>query len=105
MSAQRIPGDQAAPETDPHPGTGAAAGYPAIVVVSRDAAARQNLQRELAKRYGTDYQVVACDEPAELADRIRALRAAGTPVAMVISGIGGQDPDGIDTLAAVRPID
>jgi thioredoxin reductase (NADPH) len=73
--------------------------------VSRDAAARQNLHGELAKRYGADYQVAACDEPSELAALIRTLRAARTPVAMVISGIGGQDPDGIDTLAAVRPID
>jgi len=106
MSAERVPGDQAASGAGSDPGTGGtAADHPAIVVVSRDAAARQNLHSELAKRYGADYQVAACDEPAELAALIRTLRAAGTPVAMVISGIGGQDPDGIDTLAAVRPID
>lgn len=84
---------------------GAAAGLPAIVVVSRDETARQNLRRELAKRYGADYQVVVCDEPTELAAAIRKVRASGTQVALVISGIGGQDPDGIDTLAAVRPVD
>jgi len=76
-----------------------------VVVVSRDAAARQGMHGELAKRYGADYQIVACAEPAGLAALLAGLRAAGTPVALVISGIGGQDPDGIETLSAVHPID
>jgi thioredoxin reductase (NADPH) len=74
-------------------------------VVSRDGAARQNLHRELAQRYGADYQVVVCDDPAELAALIRKVQDTGAQIAMVVGGIGGQDPDGIDTLAAVRPID
>jgi thioredoxin reductase (NADPH) len=36
---------------------------------------------------------------------MRDLRAAGLPVAMVIAGVGGQDPDGIEALAAIRAID
>ena len=36
---------------------------------------------------------------------MRDLRAAGLPVALVIGGVGGQDPDGIEVLAAVRGID
>jgi thioredoxin reductase len=106
MSAGRMPGDQAATGADADPGAGAtAADQPAIVVVSRDAAARQNMDSELAKRYGADYQIVVCAEPAGLAALLTALLAAGTPVALVISGIGGQDPDGIETLSAVHPID
>jgi thioredoxin reductase (NADPH) len=105
MSA-RMPGDQAASGADGNPGTGGtAADRPAIVVVTRDAAARQSMVSELAKRYGADYQIVVCAEPAGLAARLAALGAAGTPVALVISGIGGQDPDGIETLSAVHPID
>jgi thioredoxin reductase len=99
MSAERLPGDQAADAGD---GT---AGDTAIVVVSRDPAARQNLHRELAKRYGADYQIVVCAEPEGLAPLLRTLLAAGTLVALVIGGIGGLDPDGIDTLSVVHPID
>ena len=77
----------------------------AIVIVSREAAARQILQRELSKRYGADYQVVACGRPAELEAWIRDLRKAGLPVALVIGGVGGQDRDGVEVLAAVRAID
>jgi thioredoxin reductase len=106
MSAERMPGGQAASGAGAGAGAGGtAAGRPAVVVVSRDAAARQGMHSELAKRYGEDYQIVVCAEPAGLAALLAARRAAGTPVALVISGIGGQDPDGIETLAAVHPID
>ena len=36
---------------------------------------------------------------------MRDLRAAGLPVALVIAGVGAQDPDGIEVLAGVRRID
>jgi thioredoxin reductase (NADPH) len=36
---------------------------------------------------------------------MRDLRAAGLPVALVIAGVGPQDPDGIEVLATVRAID
>jgi thioredoxin reductase len=77
----------------------------AIVIVSRDPGAREILHRELSKRYGGDYQIVVCGRPAELAPWMRDLAAAGLPVALVIGGVGGQDPDGVEVLAAVRPID
>ena len=50
--------------------------------------------------YGADYQILA-GRPAELAARLRDLREAGSPVALVIGGVGGQDADGIEVLAAV----
>jgi thioredoxin reductase len=77
----------------------------AIVIVCRDPGAREILHRELSKRYGADYQILACGRPAELAPRMRDLRAAGLPVALVIGGVGAQDPDGIEVLSAVRAID
>ncbi len=64
----------------------------AIVIVCREPGAREILHRELSKRYGADYQIVVCDRPAELAPWMRDLRAAGLPVALVIGGVGGQDP-------------
>jgi thioredoxin reductase (NADPH) len=77
----------------------------AIVIVSRNPRARQVLQRELAKRYGADYQIVVCDRPAELAPWMRDLRKAGLPVALVIGGVGAQDGDGVEVLSAIRRID
>jgi len=85
---------------------GEAAGPQAsIVVVCREPGAREILHRELSKRYGADYQIVVCARPAELAPWMRDPRAAGLPVALVIGGVGAQDPDGIEALAAMRSID
>jgi thioredoxin reductase len=77
----------------------------AIAIVGHDRDAREILRRELSKRYGADYQIAACGLPAELALWMRDLRAAGLPVAMVIGGVGAQDPDGVEVLAAVRAIE
>ena len=77
----------------------------AIVIVSRAPAAREILHRELSKRYSADYQILTCGRPAGLAARMRDLRAAGLPVALVIGGVGGQDRDGIEVLAAIRRTD
>ena len=82
------------------PGTQAA-----IVIVCREPGVREILHRELSKRYGADYQILACGRPGELAAWMRDLRAAGLPVALVIGGVGGQDRDGIEVLSAVRAID
>ena len=83
----------------------AAGARAAIVVVCREPGAREILGQELSKRYGADYQIVICDRPAELETRMRDLLTAGLPVAMVIGGIGAQDRDGIEVLAAIRAID
>ena len=77
----------------------------AIVVVGRDAKALQTLGRELSGRYGADYRIVACGDPAELDARVRDLLQAGTPVALVIGDVGEGNPDGIEVLARVRAID
>ena len=77
----------------------------AIVIVCREPGTREILHRELSRRYGADYQILVCDRPAELAARMRDLRKAGLPVALVIGGVGAQDPDGIEVLASVRRID
>ena len=77
----------------------------AIVVACRDAAAREVLTQELGRRYGGDYAIVVCCQPGELESRISELLAAGTPLALVIGGVGAQDPDGIEVLAAIRAID
>jgi thioredoxin reductase (NADPH) len=77
----------------------------AIVIVCREPGTREVLHRELSKRYGADYQILACGRPAELTAWMRDLRTAGLPVALVIGGVGGQDCDGIEVLSAIRAID
>jgi thioredoxin reductase len=77
----------------------------AIVIVCHEPCAREILHRELSKRYGADYQILACGRPAELAAWMRDLRKAGLPVALVIGAVGAHDPDGIEVLAAVRRTD
>jgi thioredoxin reductase (NADPH) len=77
----------------------------AIVIVGRDASVRKTLSEELSGRYGLDYQIVICDEPAVLEPVIGELLAGGTPVALVIGAVGETDPDGIEVLARVRGID
>jgi thioredoxin reductase (NADPH) len=86
---------------------GEAAGAQAaiIIVVGREPGAREFLRAELSKRYGADYQIAVCDRPADLAPWVRDLRAAGLPVALVIGGVGAQDPDGVEVLSAVRLMD
>jgi thioredoxin reductase len=105
MPAPRTPWDRAASGAGPNPRAGAASSRAAIVVVSHDSASRERVHHELAWRYSTDYQIVTCDYPPGLAAQLQALRAAGTPVALVVGGISGQDPDGIDVFSAVRPVE
>jgi len=80
-------------------------GRAAIVVVSHDADIRDTLSRELSGRYAADYRIVVCDDPASLGDHVRDLVQAGTPVALVVGGLGTEDPDGIEVLAGIRAID
>ena len=103
MTGNQLSTDHAvSPDTSSERGS---AGQPAIVIVSRDPNARKRLVRELSRRYGMDYQVEVCDGPAALDARLRRLAGAGTPIAMVIGGVGELDPDGIDVLGTVRAID
>jgi thioredoxin reductase len=99
------PEGMAAPEGQGRAPRGAGGGRPAIVIVCRDAVEREAFGQELTGRYGTDYRIVHCDDPPELGTVIRELLAAGTPVALVIGGVGEADPDGIEVLAPVRAID
>jgi thioredoxin reductase len=105
MPARPIPGGRAASGAGPDPGTGGGTGRAAIVVVSRDGATRQRVHRELARRYGSDYQIVTCDHPPGLAVQLQSLRAAGTPVALVVGGVSSEKPDDIEAFAAVRPVE
>jgi len=105
MTASAVVAAAADEELAAAAGGEAAGAQAAIVIVGREPGARGILHRELSKRYGADYQIVVCDRPGQLEPRIRDLRAAGLPVALVIAEVGAADPDGIEVLAAVRAID
>src|SRR5215831_772779 len=97
-------GQDGAPTGDDAP-DGPGTARPAIVIVERDAGERETLYQELSKRYGADYRIVVFDKPAEAEVGIADLLAVGTPVALVIGGVGAADPAGLDVLAAIRGID
>jgi hypothetical protein len=106
MAEDRLSTDQAtAPIGQDRARGGTGRARAAIVIVCRDANGRETLNRELSRRYGADYQIVVCDGPAELEPRVRNLLDTGTPVALVIGGVGALDPDGTEVLAATRAID
>ena len=99
------PDEMAAPVSQGRAPRGTGHERAAIVIVCRDAVAREAFSRELSGRYGMDYRLVECGDPAVLEPVIGELLAAGTPVALVIGGVGETDPDGIEVLARVRVID
>jgi thioredoxin reductase len=65
---------------------------PAVVVVSRSVAVREQLCGELQSRYARDYDVRAFDGPEAAAAAVRP------PVALVLAGYGGEDADGLGVL-------
>jgi thioredoxin reductase (NADPH) len=75
---------------------------PVIVVVSRVPRTLDMVGDELEKRYGQDYDVERCDDPAHAEQRFDTLASAEREVALVLSGFSADDPEGLDVLAAVR---
>jgi thioredoxin reductase (NADPH) len=78
---------------------------PAIILACRDHDGRAVLARELSARYGAHYQVVVCEEPAQLESRMSEQLAGATPVALVIVAVGQVDVGDIEMLAALRALD
>jgi thioredoxin reductase len=106
VTDDRLPSNQdAAPTGEDQARGNGGDGRAAIVVVSHDAGIRDTLSRELSGRYAADYRIVVCDDPAMLAAHVRNLAQAGTPVALVVGGVGTEDPDGLEVLAGIRAID
>jgi thioredoxin reductase (NADPH) len=70
----------------------------ALVVLSRDDAARGSLTAELERRYGRDYAVVGCTGPGDVPDRL----PEELPVAAIFGGLGEADPDGLEVLRALH---
>jgi thioredoxin reductase (NADPH) len=71
----------------------------------REGGGRAAIGQELSERYGAHYEVVVCEDPADLESRMREEQAGGTPVAMVMLAVNGPDAEDIELLAAVRSVD
>jgi thioredoxin reductase (NADPH) len=71
----------------------------ALVVLTRDDDVRTTVSRELERRYGLDYTVVACERAHAAAVE---LTRRGLPVAALFGGLGGSDPDGMAVLRGLH---
>lgn len=76
----------------------------AIVWMSRNPAVREQVGRELTRRYQADYAVITCADEGELTEKISAFRDNGTSVTAVLAGFGDEDRDGLDVLAGVAAL-
>ena len=69
---------------------------PALIMVSRDPAVRDEVAAQLRKRYGADYAVVSGATAEEVAAALAETPA--TVIALVIAGLSSADPDGIEVV-------
>ena len=69
---------------------------PALIMVSRDPAVRDEVAAQLRKRYGADYAVMVGSTAEEVAAALA--EAPGTVIALVIAGLSSVDPDGIEVV-------
>ena len=61
---------------------------PAILTVDDDAQVLAAIASDLRKKYGKDYRIVRAGSAAEALEALRGLKAAGEPVALLLSAIG-----------------
>jgi thioredoxin reductase (NADPH) len=77
---------------------------PVILTVADRAATRDAVERQLTKRYGTDYDLRFEPRAAAAFDTLRALCAQSRAVALVLADHQLADESGVDMLAHVREI-
>ena len=77
---------------------------PVLMVVDADVDARTLTVGELERRYGRDYRVVSHESAASALPDLKALRAAGDCVAVVLADQGIGDPGGSELLAQTRAL-
>ncbi len=75
---------------------------PAIVVASEHAETCAVLSEEIRRRYGADYEVTTRHGADEAVSTLVAYRDGGAEVALVVSGYGEHDRDGLEVLARAR---
>jgi thioredoxin reductase/ActR/RegA family two-component response regulator len=97
-------GSDSQAHTAPSDGDQAVGERPIILLMSRDRETREFLDGEIRKRYGSDYIVVTRENPKDALSELDGWRVGPAPVALVLSGYGGPDGDGIDFMIRVRSL-
>src|SRR5215510_15026404 len=77
---------------------------PALMAVDDDPDGLRALDGALRRRYGHDYLIITEGSPAAALRRLRQLRDAGQPVAMVMAASGMATTPGAEFLSLVRGI-
>src|SRR5215470_14763284 len=77
---------------------------PVLMVVDEDAGSLGTLDGTLRRRYGHDYRVISEASPATALGRLRELRAAGSPLAMVMAAVTMTAAPAAEFLAQARSI-
>jgi thioredoxin reductase (NADPH) len=77
---------------------------PIIFLVSSDAAVRDRLEADLARRFANDTRIVAGDDPAAGLTELRAMADAGEPVALLIADHAMAGQTGIDFLSQAHDL-
>lgn len=75
---------------------------PVIAVIAQNPRTLDVVTGELAKRYGDDYRIETCDEPARAAAVLDGLARHGLDVALVLAGFADDDDAGLDVMSSVR---
>jgi thioredoxin reductase (NADPH) len=75
---------------------------PAIAAIAQDPRTLATVAGELHKRYGDDYRIETCDDPARAAEVLDGLAREGCAVALVLAGFADDDAEGLSVMASVR---
>jgi thioredoxin reductase (NADPH) len=77
-------------------------GRPVLLAADDDPAALERIERELTRRYASDYEIVCEPSAPRARARLERLRAAGADVALVLADQWMPDTTGSELLAKVR---
>ena len=77
---------------------------PIIVAVEDEGDAREDLQRDLAKRYSADYQVLTSDSPERGLELLTRAQREKTEVAIVIASLRLKAMGGVDLLVRAHEL-
>ena len=75
---------------------------PVLLVVDADAVGIRTLERELVKRYATDYEVICLASAEEARARLEALAGGSTRVALVLAALSLGERESGELLASAR---
>src|SRR5919109_2820792 len=76
----------------------------ALLVVDGDPAVRQALERDLTRRFGADYRVVAADTAPAALEQLQRWREAGAEVALLLADQWLPGMTGVELIRQAQPL-